>query len=215
MVGFVQFTPSLFPPDLVPWHGHVRELLEMYTSQAEKLFFAGCVCFYCTMLVAAMVLHWQTKRGIHKVQGAMRAAGLAVPRVAAALRVHRTNSQLGGSSTRETGLLRDIDPQDMLYAHCQDQASSFQTPLSSASAWSMEHRMKEGEHSEAESGLCGLCAAESRESIAQSPIHSDSISVQHFEATNSSNHMGNESIYRYGFQVTLTKNGLRNTYQSL
>ena len=44
--------------------------------------------------------------------------------------------------------------------------------------------MEECDHSEPASGLCGLCATESRESIAQSPMHSDSISVssvQHFE----------------------------------
>ena len=57
--------------------------------------------------------------------------------------------------------------------------------------------MEEGDHSEPESGLCGLCNAESRESIAQSPIHSDTISVQHFEAAmNPNNHTENESEIR-------------------
>ena len=90
------------------------------------------------------------------MQRAIQAAGLAIPRVAAALRVCQANSQLGGSSIRDIGFERDIDPQDMLYSHWKDQASAFKTPPISAPAWGTEHRMEKGDHCGSESELHSL-----------------------------------------------------------
>ena len=101
---------------------------------------------------------------------------------------------LPAPSTRDTGFQRDIDSHDqVLCTHCEDQASAFQTPPTSASAWGMEHRMAEADPSGPESGLRSLCNAGSRESVAQRPTYSDSISVRHFEGMNSNNNMGNYS----------------------
>ena len=186
--------PSAVPAPAVPWHGHVRELAGMFATRAEESFYAGGVWLcsgYSTLLVVGMVLHWQkrqSKRGIHKEERVNPAA---------ALRVHQAHSQLGAS--RDTGFQRDIDPQhqdQMLNTHWEDKEPACQSLSSSASAWSMEHRMEDGARDGPENAPCSFCDAEWREANMQSLTFSDFSSGQHSEDMNSDNCMVNGSQIR-------------------
>ena len=114
------------------------------------------------------------------------------------------NASLPAPSMRDTGFQHDIDPQDhMLHSDCEDQASAFQSPPSSAFAWSMQQGM-EGDCSEPKNPLCSLCDTEWRESTAQGSTYSDSISVQHFEGMDSDDYGTNSSETRTApIQVSL------------